>query len=487
MKMTYTYYNWIVVKALVILMVSCTDDAIEFDSQQISDGEITVIMTTEDGKSLLKEFPGKFKFTTDNLNIEQVLTIDEEIKGQVIDGFGAALTGSSAFLLNGNTEALNSLFGPEELALTALRLTIGASDFNKNESFTYNDLGEGSVQDLELTGFSIEQDKTDENPIIPVTKEILKINPMIQIMSAPWSAPAWMKTSGILNGGSLNNQYFDVYADYLIKYLNAYNNEGITIDLISVQNEPLNENSNYPTMKMDAESQAELIGSHLGPKLQNSFPQTKIVAYDHNFTEPENPDFAIEVLTDDKVKNYTNAVGFHAYNGSPQDMMLLNEKVPDAEIYFTEQSGIQNEGTTFGSELNFFMRNVFIGPMRRGAKAVYLWNLALNENFGPTNGGCTNCRGVLQITSGGTLFKNYEYYMLGHFSKYVKPGAVVIQSNDPGDTFENIAFQNPDGSKVLILYSTLDTTDVQDIEVKVGNKKFKASLPRRALLTLLWD
>lgn len=470
-----------------ILLVGCNDDEGIKTPETSTNGVISVVITTEDQQVLLKELPNKIPLTSDIQEQDLTIVIDENDTKQTVEGFGAALTGSSAVLLNNNQEALQMLFGTGEegIDLSYTRLTVGASDFNKNESFTYNDIDSG--EDLELTQFSIEKDKINDNPILPVAQSILAIHPEMKFLASPWSPPGWMKSNNNLHGGSLLPAYFTVYAEYLQKYIETYKAEGISINTITVQNEPLNEKFSYPTAKMSAADQATFIADHLGPKLVSAGLGTKIIAYDHNFTESENPNYAIDVLSDPAVKQYTNAVAYHAYNGKPADMDAVNQQLPDAEVYFTEQSGIQNDDTTFGRELDFFMKNVFFGTLRRGAKVVLLWNLALDENAGPKNGGCTNCRGVLEITSGGTIIKNVEYYMLGHFSKYIKPGAVVLGTNDLSVNLENVAFKNPDGSKVLVLYSTLDSSEIQKVNVKIGGNSFIYNLPRRALVTLIWD
>lgn len=446
-------------------------------------GEVSVVLTTSDETSLLNELPEKLPF--DNGEGDVTITIDENQTLQTIEGFGAALTGSSAFLLHNNTEALNTLFGDAGIKLSYTRLTIGASDFNKNGSYTYNDISD--LEDLDLAQFSIETDMQDNNPVIPTAKAILAINSDMGFMASPWSAPAWMKSNRSLKGGSLDPKYYGVYSDYLLKYLMAYKQEGIPIHTITVQNEPLFETSAYPTMKMNASEQVVFIGGHFGPNLEASDLTTSIVGYDHNFRVDEDPDFPVTLLEDPEASKYTNAIGYHAYGGTPNDISKVTTRFPDAGIYFTEQSGIQNAGTTFGGEIDFFMKNVFMGTLRRGAKAILLWNLALDENAGPQNGGCGVCRGVLTITSGGTILKNVEYYMLGHFSKYVDSGAQVIATNELPGILENVAFKNPDGSTVLVVYNSSNTEGSQNLQVKIGDKSFTYRLPKGALATFKWN
>ncbi len=465
------------------LFLACGYDDDGIQRPESVEGEVSVIITTSDEISLLRELPGRLPLVAPS-QANLVITIDDTQTLQTIDGFGGALTGSTAVLLNGNNDAIDMLFGENGIRLSYTRLTVGASDFNGSEAFTYNDIPSG--EDLSLDQFSIDRDKADDNPVIPMAMSILNVNSDMKFLASPWTAPAWMKTNNSLNGGSLQTQYFNVYSDYLMRYLNAYKDEGIDIHTITVQNEPLNALDTSPTMFMSATDQADFIGDHFGPKLAASDLTTKIIAYDHNFTVNEDPDYPVTILSDPEASQYTNAIGYHAYGGQPEDIERVTNQFPNAEIYFTEQSGIiGTDGTNFGGEINWFMRNVFMGSLRRGAKTVLLWNLALNENNGPEIGECRVCRGVLKITSGGTIIKNVEYYMLGHFAKYVDPGATVISTENFPGTLENVAFKNPNGSYVLVVQNPSSST--QEISVVLGSESFGYIVPRGALITFKWN
>lgn len=473
---------------VIIFTYSCSSDSEEINEPDVTPppavpGSVSVILTTSDERSLLSEIPIKLPFEAANGDLN--ITINENQINQTIEGFGAALTGSSAYLLNNNPEALEMLFGESGISLSYLRLTVGSSDFNKIGSYTYNDIS--GAEDLTLSQFSLDDDRLPDNPVIPVMSSILSINDEIDIMASPWSPPAWMKTNRSLNGGSLNPIYYDVYSDYLLKYLEGYREAGITIDKITVQNEPLFQTNSYPTMRMNVEEQIDFIGNHFGPKLASSDLITEIVGYDHNFRVDDDPDYPVTLLSDAQASRYVNAIAYHAYGGVPSDINQVTRAFPDVDIYFTEQSGIQNAGTTFETEMRFFMRNVFMGTLRRGSKAILLWNLALDQNGGPQNGGCSVCRGVLTVTNGTTNFKNVDYYMLGHFSKYVDPGAQVLSTNEFQGILENVAFRNPDGSKVLVVFNSSNTPSPQNISVTIGENSFNYSIPRGALVTFKWN
>ena len=197
----------------------------------------------------------------------QPITIDvnEKQRFQPIDGFGVALTGGSAELLmrmapERRTALLRDLFATEgnDIGISYLRVSIGSSDMN-SRVYSYDDLAEGAT-DVDLAKFSLDSDRTD---VIPALKEILAINPKIQILGSPWSAPAWMKTNDNARGGSLKPEYYDAYAKYFVKYVEGMKAEGVSITAITVQNEPLNP-KNTPSMVMFAKEQDEFIKSHLG-------------------------------------------------------------------------------------------------------------------------------------------------------------------------------------------------------------------------------
>ncbi len=447
-------------------------------------GNAQVWITNGAKSKLLNKQSSGASIYDSNATTDPSISIDFSQKYQEIEGFGAALTGSSALVINSmgavQKEALiKDLFSASEgIGLSYLRLTIGASDFSVS-NFSYNDLPQGST-DPALNGFSIAQDETD---VIPVLKMALTYSPNIKIMGSPWSAPAWMKTSGSMNGGSLKPEWFDAYGSYLVKYINAYSAHGIRIDAITPQNEPLHEINSYPTMKMTAPDQADFIKNSLGPKFKAAGINTKIIAYDHNFDVPSYP---LTVLGDANAAQYIDGSAFHAYGGDVSAMNQVHAAFPDKNLYFTEVSGGE-WSTDFASNLKWNIGNIFIGTTRNWSKNVLLWNLALNTNYGPTNGGCTNCRGVVTINSSGTVTKNVEYYALAHFAKFIKPGAKRVNSTefDSSQGLKNVAFVNPDGSKILVVLN--ESEAVRKFAVKIDDKKIVYSLESTAVATFVWE
>ncbi|RZM24627.1 MAG: glucosylceramidase, partial [Pedobacter sp.] len=271
------------------------------------------VWLTDPGSNILFVRQEPVRFVKGGIASEQNIVIDTKTSHQSIDGFGYTLTGGSAqhIIKMGAAERaalLKELFAHDgtNIGTSYLRLSIGASDLNERV-FSYNDLPAGET-DLEMQKFDLGPDKQD---VIPVLKEILAINPQIKIMGSPWSPPVWMKDNGDARGGSLKPEFFDAYAKYFVKYIRGMKAEGITIDAITVQNEPLHPGNN-PSLLMLAKDQAIFVKNHLGPAFKSAGLDTKIIIYDHN---ADRPDYPISILNDPEAKKYINGSAFHLYGG----------------------------------------------------------------------------------------------------------------------------------------------------------------------------
>ena len=383
---------------------------------------------------------------------------------QEIDGFGAALTGSAACLLTNEMDAssrtalLKELFDPiNGIGISYLRLTIGSSDFSMGD-YTYCD-------EKGIENFAIPE--IDRNELLPIVKEIVSINPNIKLMATPWSAPAWMKTNNSMKGGSLKDEYMADYAEYFVKYIRAFEAEGIRFDAITTQNEPDHETTGMPSMKMSWQQQSTFIREHLGPRFRAENITTKILLLDHNWDLWEYP---VNILNDRQTAQYVAGTAFHGYGGSVNQMANVREAHPDKELFFTEQSG-GGWGGGFSGDLIWFSRDIFIGTMNQNCRNALLWNLALDDLNGPQNGGCTNCRGVVTV-NGNQVMRNVEYYVLAQFAKYTQPGAKRIGYNIAGTQptkFYISAVTNPDGSCVVFVLN--DTEAVQNFSIRFGEKR----------------
>lgn len=436
-------------------------------------GDVNVWMTMGNKLSLLtKQPPIEFKAGSGDVTIP----VNPEEVYQTIDGFGAALTGSSAYIMmqeltpSERTALINELFDPSKgIGISSIRITIGASDFSLANYSWCDQPG--------LENFAVPA--TDQRDLIPALKEILAVAPDIQIIASPWSAPGWMKTSGTMNGGSLKEEFFSDYAGYLIRFIEHMAGEGIRISALTPQNEPLYQTSGYPTMYMKWEDQLRLIRDFLGPEMVKNNFSTGIWIYDHNW---DNTQYPLNILADETARNFIQGTAFHAYAGNVSAMKTVHDLFPSENLYFTEISG-GRWAPVFWDNVKWFTTNIFMGTVRYWSKNALLWNLVLDENDGPKNGGCQNCRGVVTIEN-HKILKNEEYYALGHFCKFVRPGALRINSGTPSGNLDWIAFKNKDQSLVLIVINTASTST--KIFVKSPSGNFPYSLPGNAVATFVW-
>lgn len=436
-------------------------------------------LTKGDQSVLLKKQSTVLGFGT-VYNMYPNIEVDDAQAFQTVDGFGYTLTGGSAEVINQlsaakKQELLQELFGSSEnsISISYLRLSIAASDLN-SAPFSYDDMPTGQT-DANLANFSLAPDVTN---LIPVLKAILAINPNIKIMATPWSPPVWMKDNNSFIGGSLQPQYYGVYAQYFVKYIQKMKAEGITIDAICPQNEPLHPGNN-PSMLMTASQQAEFIKNNLGPAFQTAGINTKIVIYDHNC---DRPDYPIAVLSDTAANPFIDGSAFHLYGGDIGVLSSLHNTFPTKNVYFTEQ-WTSSEGN-FGGDLRWHAKNVVIGSMRNWSKIALEWNLANNSSFGPhTPGGCSQCKGAITINSADSYVRNVAYYIIAHASKFVPFGSTRIASNLQGN-LSNVAFKTPAGKIVLIVVN--DGNNAEQFNIKYNGRWITSSLESGAVGTYVW-
>lgn len=440
--------------------------------------EVDVWLTKSDQSIKLQKQTSVLSFASYN-NIYQNIELDVNQKFQSIDGFGFSLTGGSAQVINTlsstkKQQLLQELFGNSEnsIAVSYLRISIGASDLNSSV-FSYDDLPTGQT-DVNLSQFSLSKDQE----VINLLKEILAINPNIKIMASPWSPPTWMKDNGNSIGGSLLPQYYSVYAQYFVKYIQSMKQNGITIDAITPQNEPLH-GGNNPSMLMSATQQADFIKNHLGPAFQNANISTKIVVYDHNC---DRPDYPISILSDTAANPYVDGAAFHLYGGDIGVLSGIHSTFPTKNLYFTEQW--TSSAGDFGGDLKWHLKNVIIGSMRNWSKNALEWNLANDSNFQPhTNGGCTMCKGAITVIASENFEKNVSYYIIAHASKFVPQNSVRISSTTVGN-LNNVAFLRPDGKIALIVEN--DGTNTEMFNIKINGKWATTSLDAGSVATYIF-
>jgi glucosylceramidase len=454
-------------------------------AQATSGPTVQIVETTGDRTMLLQPQPS-VSFTTTGNSSAPVITVDATTQYQQMDGFGGSLTDSSAWLIGNKlspsqqTTLMQQLFSPSSgIGISFLRQPMGATDFSASGNYSYNDMPAGQT-DPNLANFSIAHDTAY---IVPLVKQALSINPNTKVVALPWSPPAWMKTTGTMSGGKINPSYFPSLAKYFVDFVQAYQQQGIPIYALSVQNEPLYSPTGYPSESLPATDEAAFIATHLGPALSSAgLGNVKIFAYDHNWDNTAYP----ESVLASPAAQYLAGTSFHCYAGDPSAQSTVKAAFPAKDIWFTECSGISS--TTFAGDLVWNAEHLLIGATRNWARSVSLWNLALDQNSGPRNGTCSNCRGVVTIDDSVSPVQvtfNVEYFILGHLGKFVVPGAHRIDSNTFGaGSIEDVAFQNPDGSIVLLVLNS--ARNAATFTVSFKGQSFTYTLPAGALATYSW-
>lgn len=438
-------------------------------------------LTNTDKTVLFQQQHGSLNFGKANdLGNTPLICVEDNRTFQTIDGFGFALTGGSAMLIQQMSPVarhalLEELFTDKgnNIGTSYLRISIGSSDLN-DHAFSYDDVPAGQT-DPQLKNFSFGPDKYD---VIPILKEIISINPKIKILGSPWSAPAWMKTNQDTRGGSLKPEYYAVYAKYLVHYILAMQKEGIHIDAITVQNEPLHPGNN-PSMLMYAPQEGLFVKKYLGPAFQTAKLTTKIIIYDHN---ADRPDYPISILNDPDARQYIDGSAFHLYGGSIQALSDVHNAFPEKNLYFTEQ-WVGAPGY-FSKDIPEHVNKLIIGATRNWCKNVIEWNLASDTQYTPhtDRGGCNICLGAITI-QGDSVTRNPAYYVIAHAAKFVRPGSVRIASNRVLG-LNDVAFKRPDGKVVLIVINNGDS--VQKFDIWYHDQIFQSSLNAGSVATYIW-
>ncbi|MEV0408687.1 RICIN domain-containing protein [Actinoallomurus sp. NPDC050550] len=417
----------------------------------------------------------------------QTITVDENTKYQRFTGAGASFTDTAAWLMNSSgalssatrTQVMQKLFDPSAgIGLSFLRNPMGASDLARY-SYSFDDMPAGQT-DPPLAHFSIAHDLAD---VLPLTKQARQLNPNLTVMGTPWSAPAWMKDNGDFNNpGWLQSQYYAAYAQYFVKYLQAYEAQGVHVDLVTAQNEPTCCNG-YPSMSWNGSGLNYFTKTDLLPALHAAGLSTKVLALDWNWDAYSG--YGAPVVDDSTIRNDSlfGGIAWHGYGGDVGEQTTVHDQYPSVDAYDTEHSG----GTWIGDQQKEDMHNI-VDYTRNWGKSVVKWSLAVDQNMGPHNGGCGTCTGLITVHNGdsrsGQVDYNIEYYDMGHLTKFVRPGAYRIAST-ANSAVPNVAWQNPDGSKALIAYN--DSGASQSVKVNWGGQSFVYTLPARTTATFTWN
>lgn len=430
--------------------------------------------------------------TTDQSMSPFLINIDESTTYQTVDGFGAALTGSTCYNLLKMNETNRAAFLKQTFdtnsgyGFSMARISIGSSDFGLDE---YSCCDTQGIEFFDLNTY-------DKRDVIPVLKEVLAINPNLKIVGSPWSCPRWMKI-GVNNtlpysswtSGRLNPKYYADYAEYFVRWIQSMQEEGIPIYAITVQNEPLN-HGNSMSLYMPWQTQQEFVRDYLGPAFKTAGITTKILAFDHNYNYDgisEQTDYPMKIFADADAAKYFDGSAWHNYGGNVSELDDARAKYPDKSIYFTEAS-IGTWNYSFDSCLINDFGSIFLGTLSRWCKGVTLWNLMLDENRGPNRpGGCTTCFGAVDIrTDYSTISYNTHYYQLAHAASAVATGAVRIgYSGYQPDGVEYQFFKNPDGSFGMLLLNSSSQT--KTMTISDGTKAFTIEVPTKSIASYRWN
>ena len=455
-------------------------------------GDVKALTTTDNRSKDLTESFINFS-TTDNMSPSTIrLKASEEF--QTIDGFGAAITGSTAYNLLKMQPADRAAFlkqtfsHTEGYGMSYIRICIGCSDFSLSE---YTCCDKEGIENFALTD-------EETKYVIPVLKEILTYNPELKIMASPWTAPKWMKVNNLTDlkpydswtGGQLNPKYYQDYATYFALWIKAFNKEGIDIYAMTPQNEPLNR-GNSASMFMGWQEQRDFVKTALGPKFKAEGIDTKIYVFDHNYNYDNMADqqgYPTKIYADEEASKYIAGAAYHNYGGNLNELNAIHKANPDKELVFSESTaGDWNNGANLQARLIDDMEQITLGTVNRWCRGAIIWNLMLDSKRGPNRpGGCTTGFGAVDINDDfKTIRRNSFYYIMAQMSAGVKPGAKRIGTEGftkNGLTFS--AFRNPDNSYALVL-SNKNSEDVR-ATVDDGSHHFPVTIPAKGIVTLSW-
>jgi glucosylceramidase len=455
-----------------------------------ADETVNVWLTTTDDaagrhvtRGLQQQAPTAFRAGTGSGGV--VVAVDENTRYQQFTGGGASFTDTAAWLLNSSgaltaatrDTVMRKLFDPAAgIGLSFLRNPMGGSDLARY-GYTYDDVPAGQT-DPGLSRFSLAHDLAD---VLPLTRQARQLNPGLTVMASPWTAPAWMKDSGSLNGGWLKAEYYGAYARYFAKYLQGWRDQGVPVDYVTVQNEPTC-CSGYPSMSWNGSGLNYFTKVNLLPALHAAGLPTKVLALDWNWDTWAG--YGAPVVDDAAIRNDPNfgGIAWHGYGGDVAQQTAVHDRYPSVDAFDTEHSG----GTWIADQQREDMRNI-IDYTRNWGRSVTKWSLAVDQGMGPHNGGCGTCTGLVTVHNGdsrsGQVDYTVEYYTMGHLTKFVQPGAYRIASTASG-TVPNVAWRNPDGSKALIAWN--DSGAAQTLRVTWGGRNLTYPLPARTSATFTW-
>ena len=407
---------------------------------------------------------------------ENSILLDEEKTFQDILGFGAALTDAACFTFNRLTSSareqlFHELFHPSEMGLNVCRTCIGSSDYSV-KAYTYDD----GKPDPDLKHFSI---RHDQKYILPILREARQTNPDLFLFSSPWSPPGWMKSGGSILGGSMRRHYFPAYAQYFVKFLRAYSEEGVNIQAVTVQNEvDTDQDWRMPACIWPQEYEIDFVAKFLGPAFAEQDLKTQIWILDHNYNLWGR---ALAELDNPGLRKYCNSVAWHGYVGKPEMMTRVHDADPDVEMYWTE-GGSDYDKPDYLSDWSKWGRT-FSGILRNWCRSITAWNFALDEHGRP-NIGPFSCGGLVTIHSQTReITRSGLYWAFAHFARNIRRGARRFDSTSSMTDLSHVALRNPDDSRVLVV---TNSGPARVLTVQIGTLQAEMSLNSNSVTTWMW-
>ncbi|MFF2019153.1 glycoside hydrolase family 30 beta sandwich domain-containing protein [Paenibacillus sp. NPDC058177] len=438
----------------------------------------TVVTAKDTGERLSKVDGIEFKSREGSVAAQVELKPEESYQKMI--GFGGAFTEAAAYTLSRlspekRAEVIHRYFHPEEgLNYSMGRVHIHSCDFALG-NYTYVE-----DNDTELATFDISH---DHQWVLPLIKDAMAVKGgEFTMLASPWSPPAWMKTNGEMNnGGQLKPEYADVWARYYTKFIEAYGKEGVPIWAVSVQNEPAAVQT-WDSCVYSAEEERDFVKNHLGPVMhKEGYGDVNIVIWDHN------RDIMVErasaVLSDPEAAKYVWGTGIHWYGGEEFEKVgQVHDLFPDKHLLFTE--GCQEGGVRLGEWFTGerYGRNM-IGDLNHWTEGYLDWNLVLDETGGPNHVNNLCDAPVIADTTTNEIHYNSSYYYIGHFSKYIAPGAVRIGLQNATEGVLSTAFRNPDGSLAVVLMN--EGEDSREVTLGLGDEVARFELPAHSIITHL--
>ena len=440
----------------------------------VPNGAISV-WVTDDTHQLAQAAPLSWQPATGPLP-DNAIVLDATKQYQPILGFGAALTDAACFTFNRLDPAVreklfHQLFDPAEMNFSVCRTCIGASDYStKAYSFDEGD------PDPELKRFSIDHDR---EYILPMLREARQANPDLFLFSSPWSPPGWMKSNNSMLGGNMQRRSFAPYANYFVKFLQAYEAERVPINAVTVQNEvDTDQDGRMPACTWPEEYEADFVRQQLGPAFERNGVKSKIWIIDHNYNLWGR---AIAELETSGVAQYTNAIAWHGYVGKVEWIDRVHEAFPNVEMYWTE-GGPDYRDPHYASDWAEWSA-AFTGILRHWCRSITAWNFALDE-VGRPNIGPFFCGGLVTINSKtNAISYSGQYHAFAHYSRFIRRGARRFDSQSRNGEVSHVACENSDGKRILVV---TNAGHAREVQVRLGGSQTALNLNPNSISTLVW-